>query len=79
MKGRMGIRTTVTLDADVFEGVRRESRLRGASFRDFERPRASSAEAGRSPAPPYSENQSGLDGASRGSELRRCNLAAGAW
>lgn len=30
----MSIRTTVTLDEDVLQGVRRESRSRGASFRD---------------------------------------------
>jgi hypothetical protein len=30
----MGIRTTVTLDEDVLERVRRESRSRGATFRD---------------------------------------------
>ena len=30
----MSIRTTVTLDDDVLERVRRESRSRGASFRD---------------------------------------------
>jgi len=30
----MSIRTTVTLDGDVLERVRRESRSRGASFRD---------------------------------------------
>jgi hypothetical protein len=30
----MSIRTTLTLDQDVLERVRRESRLRGASFRD---------------------------------------------
>jgi hypothetical protein len=30
----MGIRTTVTLDEDVLERVKLESRTRGASFRD---------------------------------------------
>ena len=30
----MSIRTTVTLDEDVLERVRQESRTRGASFRD---------------------------------------------
>jgi hypothetical protein len=30
----MSIRTTVTLDEDVLERVRRESRSRGATFRD---------------------------------------------
>ena len=30
----MGIRTTVTLDEDVLERLKRESRVRGASFRD---------------------------------------------
>ena len=30
----MSIRTTVTLDEDVLERVKRESRSRGASFRD---------------------------------------------
>jgi hypothetical protein len=30
----MSIRTTVTLDEDVLERVKRESRLRGATFRD---------------------------------------------
>ncbi|MCW5978090.1 MAG: hypothetical protein KIT09_08425 [Bryobacteraceae bacterium] len=30
----MSVRTTVTLDDDVVERVRRESRSRGASFRD---------------------------------------------
>ena len=30
----MSIRTTVTLDEDVMERVKRESRSRGASFRD---------------------------------------------
>ena len=30
----MSIRTTVTLDEDVLDRVRRESRSRGASFRD---------------------------------------------
>jgi len=30
----MRIRTTVTLDSDVLERVKRESRSRGASFRD---------------------------------------------
>jgi hypothetical protein len=30
----MSIRTTVTLDEDVLERVKRESRTRGASFRD---------------------------------------------
>jgi hypothetical protein len=30
----MSIRTTITLDDDVIERVRRESRKRGASFRD---------------------------------------------
>ncbi len=30
----MSIRTTVTLDKDVLDRVRRESRSRGASFRD---------------------------------------------
>jgi hypothetical protein len=30
----MGIRTTVTLDEDVLERVKRESRSRGATFRD---------------------------------------------
>lgn len=30
----MSIRTTVTLDEDVLENLKRESRLRGTSFRD---------------------------------------------
>jgi hypothetical protein len=32
--GIMSIRTTVTLDEDILERVKRESRSRGASFRD---------------------------------------------
>ena len=32
--GIMSIRTTVTLDEDVLERIKQESRLRGASFRD---------------------------------------------
>ena len=30
----MGVRTTVTLDDDIMDRVKRESRSRGASFRD---------------------------------------------